>query len=208
MIGCVARLGSNGLSNLGSAVHIRDVVIKTSVISGPAVEINALVEKTDKASFPAKLRFDGTLVDATGKVVKTFTILANSTQADPTAIAFTTKIPVANPHLWSAETPYLYTLRLSLKNNATVLQQYNEPVGIREITWANGVLKLNGTPIKLKGANHHDLSPVNGRAITEAEMKKDLKLMHEANINFIRTSHYPPADPFLKLCDSLGLCDG
>lgn len=185
-------------------VHIRDVVVKTPVASGAAVEINALVEKTNEAQFSKQLNFTGQLVDASGKVVKRFTISPNAVQPDPSVVTFTTKIPVASPHLWSAESPYLYILRLSLKDNTTELQRYRQHVGIREITWANGVLKLNGVLIKLKGANHHDLSPVNGRAITEAEMRQDLKLMREANINFIRTSHYPPADPFLDICDSLG----
>ncbi len=186
------------------SIHIRDVVVKTSVISGAAVDITAFVENTDPVHVSGKLSFTGELLDASGKLVKSFNITANAAQPDPASVAFHAKIHVADINLWSAETPYLYTLHLSLKNNGKELQKYTQRVGIREITWSDGVLKLNGFPIKLKGVNHHDFSPVNGRSITEDEMKEDLKLMRQANINFIRTSHYPPADPFLDLCDAMG----
>ena len=99
---------------------------------------------------------------------------------------------------------------LYVHNGGILTRQRNEcqkhilHVGIREISWHNGILKINGLPIKLRGVNHHDLSPTNGRAVTEEEMCEDLRLMRKANINFIRTSHYPPQPRLLELCDSLG----
>jgi beta-galactosidase len=107
---------------------------------------------------------------------------------------------VKHPQLWTAETPALYTLELTLASG----QQVTERIGLREITVADGVLKLNGTPIKLRGVDHHDLWPVAGRVATEELMRRDLALMRAANINFIRTSHYPPHPRFLELCDELG----
>lgn len=66
------------------------------------------------------------------------------------------------------------------------------------------VLLLNGRPLKLRGVNQHDLDPLHGRAITEAQMRTDLALMKKANVNFIRTSHYPPHVRLLELADELG----
>lgn len=103
------------------------------------------------------------------------------------------------PHLWTAETPYLYTVSLRLKLNGQTVQTYNGKVGIREIAWDGGIYRINGRPVKFHGATHHDLSPVNGRSITDEEMKRDLQMMKDANMNFLRTSHYPPAPRLLEL---------
>lgn len=186
-------------------VHIKDVVVKTFVKQKNAsVDINAILENTAGVKFSKNLKLTGQLLDATGKTVKEFSISPDVKQNNPLALSFTQSVPVENAQLWSAENPYLYTLKLSLKDKSKEIQKYTDHVGIREISWNDGILKLNGMPIKLKGVNHHDLSPKYGRAITEPEMLQDLKLMREANINFIRLCHYPPQSRFLELCDSLG----
>jgi beta-galactosidase len=184
--------------------HVKDLVVKTYVGAKDAtLSVSALIENIT-GSAPAK----NTIVSAqlfgpNGKLVKAFTLDSKATQAGNTT-PFDQSVKITSPRLWTAESPYLYTLNISLKNGINELQQYRQKVGIREVTWTNGVLKLNGKPIKLRGVDHHDLSPVNGRSVTEKEMLKDLKLMHEANINFIRTSHYQPHPRFIELCDSLG----
>lgn len=183
-------------------VHIKDFVVQAFPDNGLAnIQLNAIVENTGAGEFPKDMQLAGKLIDASGKLIKTF---ITSAQTDEQKATFSAKIIVQKPKLWSAETPYLYTLRLSLRAGNAELQQCTETVGIRQITWNAGVLKLNGAPIKLRGVTHHDLSPVNGRSVTESEMLNDLKLMKQANINFIRTSHYPPQPRFLELCDSLG----
>jgi len=102
-------------------------------------------------------------------------------------------------HLWSAEDPFLYTLVLHCGG-----EWIAEPVGLREIHIENGVVMLNGQPIKFKGVNRHDSDPVLGPAVGMAEMLRDLRLMKQHNINAIRTSHYPNAPEFLRLCDRYG----
>ncbi|MGN1249830.1 MAG: glycoside hydrolase family 2 TIM barrel-domain containing protein, partial [Candidatus Spyradocola sp.] len=77
-------------------------------------------------------------------------------------------------------------------------------VGLRAVSIENKTVKLNGAPIKFRGANRHDSSPVNGFAVTFDEMLRDLTLMKQHNINAIRTSHYPNAPCFYELCDELG----
>ncbi len=132
----------------------------------------------------------GTLRTIDGQTVGEF---AFTSQTDTT-------ITVTHPQLWSAERPTLYTLELALASG----QQITEKIGLREVTIVGGVLQLNGRPIKLHGADHHDIWPVNGRVATEELMRRDLELMRAANINFIRTSHYPPHPRFLELCDEMG----
>ncbi|WP_163406905.1 glycoside hydrolase family 2 TIM barrel-domain containing protein [Flavobacterium ajazii] len=184
--------------------HLNDVTIKTFVNTNSAtVAVEAIVGKTIKR-FSKNLTLSAELIDAKGKLVKTVSIMADAQQLQNDLLSFNQKITVDTPQLWSAENPYLYTLRLTLKDKNTEIQQRTEKVGIREISWTDGVLKLNGIPIKLKGVNHHDLSPKNGRAITESELKEDLDLMRKANVNFIRLCHYPPQPRLLELCDSLG----
>lgn len=111
---------------------------------------------------------------------------------------------VENPHLWTAETPYLYTLVTTLEKQGEVLQKFENKFGFREISVDGNVLKLNGEPIKLRGVNAHSTDPFTVKVINDEDIKKDMKLMKEASINYIRTSHYPREPRFYELADSLG----
>lgn len=183
-------------------IHFKDVVLQTSLQSEKAsLSIKAIIEKTGVSSFPTHLSLWGELISADGKTIKAFNV---PIKPNDDVLTIEHVLTLDKPLLWSAENPYLYKVRLHLKDNSAIIQEYSEYVGIREVTWSKGIFKLNGTPIKLKGVTHHDLSPINGRAITETEIKQDLTLMRKANINFIRTSHYPPNPRLLELCDSLG----
>ena len=108
-------------------------------------------------------------------------------------------IPVENPTLWNAETPALYTLTLT-----TPGETIRQKVGIREVKSEKGVLYVNGQNIKFRGVNRHDSDPVTGYAVSVEQMKKDLRIMKEHNINAIRTSHYPNAPLFTQMCDEYG----
>ncbi len=112
---------------------------------------------------------------------------------------------VDSPELWTAETPLLYSLEISLFNKEEELQKLDQKIGIREVSIDGAVLKLNGKPVKLRGVDYHDLNPQTGKTFTRQQILKDLLLMKKANINFIRTSHYPPDRRRLDLCDSLGI---
>ncbi len=101
--------------------------------------------------------------------------------------------------LWSAENPYLYTLLLHCGD-----EWIAEKIGLREICIESGVVKINGQAIKFKGVNRHDSDPVLGAAVGRKEMLRDLRVMKEHNINAIRTSHYPNAPEFLRMCDEYG----
>jgi len=114
-------------------------------------------------------------------------------------------IPVPDAHLWNAEDPYLYELKLLLLQNGDTLQTLYRAVGIREVTIENGVLKINRSPVKFRGVCRHEIYPTVGRALREQHWQQDIRLMKEANINAVRCSHYPPHPRFLELCDQYGL---
>lgn len=114
-------------------------------------------------------------------------------------------IPVSDPHLWNAETPHLYSLKLELLKGGEVVQQLTEQIGIREVTIEDSFIKLNGEPITLRGVARHEIHPAVGRALREEHWKEDIRLMKAANINAVRTAHYPPHPRFLDLCDKYGL---
>ena len=111
---------------------------------------------------------------------------------------------VQNPRLWTAETPYLYTLCVYLKEKGRVLQSFKQRIGIREVSIDGNILKVNGTPVKLRGVTCHATDPVTVKVISEELTQKDMRLMKEASVNYIRTSHYPREPRFYELCDSLG----
>lgn len=106
---------------------------------------------------------------------------------------------ISNPVLWNAELPYLYKLEL-----ATEEEVIGEKVGVRTVTTTDGVFKINGVMVKLRGVNRHDSYPRTGSVASIEQITKDLHLMKRNNINCIRTSHYPNAPQFYQLCDELG----
>ena len=106
-----------------------------------------------------------------------------------------------NPILWTAETPNLYTVVVRGKTEYIPFR-----VGMRSVSISDkNELLINGTPVILKGVNHHDNHPEKGYCLNESEILNDLTLMKSLNINCVRTSHYPPSPVFLEYCDSLGL---
>lgn len=121
--------------------------------------------------------------------------------ADGISAARSLRFTVSDPHLWTAETPYLYTLKLYAAGEVIV-----QRVGLRTVAVsADGELCINGRPVKLRGVNHHDTDPETGWNVSTEDIRRDLTLMKQYNINTVRTSHYPPIPQFLELCDELGL---
>ena len=116
------------------------------------------------------------------------------------------EILVDNPHLWSAESPYLYTLHLQLKNHDNKsVESVTLKVGFRYIRIEEGRLTVNWQPIKIRGVNRHEHDPYTAHVMTEERMLQDLKLMKAANINAVRLAHYPNCPRWYELCDSIGM---
>lgn len=106
-----------------------------------------------------------------------------------------------NPILWNAEKPFLYTLQLE-KNGEIITFK----TGLRKVEISEKYeLLINGVAVKLHGVNHHDTDKFNGWYQTDDQLRKDLELMKEMNMNCVRTAHYPPTPKFIEMCDEIGL---
>ena len=112
--------------------------------------------------------------------------------------------PITQPQLWTAETPYLYTLNVYVREKGRTLQTFTQKIGLREVSIDGNILKVNGQPVKLRGVTSHSTDPQTVKVISDDLTLKDMRLMKEASINYIRTSHYPREPRFFELCDSLG----
>lgn len=112
---------------------------------------------------------------------------------------------VATPLKWNAEQPNLYKLILVLEKDGQALEQIERSVGFRSIEIRDRQLCVNGTRVKLAGVCHHEIDPLTGRADTMHHAEQDVKLFKSANLNFVRTSHYPCTQEFLDAADRYGL---
>jgi hypothetical protein len=114
-------------------------------------------------------------------------------------------LPVRAPRHWEAEHPARYLVEATLKAKGRVLDKVAQQIGFRQTEVRAGQLLINGQAVKIRGTCHHDSHPLLGRAVTEALTRQDLALMKEANLNSLRTSHYPPLPALLEGADELGL---
>ena len=144
-----------------------------------------------------------TLCDAEGKTVLNHTEEIEG--QDATDKKINKQFKIRSPHQWNAEDPYLYSLSIELLEGGEVVQTRRVNVGFREIRIEDGVLKVNGTGVKLRGVNRHEEHPDVGRATRREHWMEDILKMKQANINYVRCAHYPPAKGFIDLCDSLGM---
>lgn len=115
------------------------------------------------------------------------------------------KIPVENPVKWDAEHPNLYSLSVSVCQEGKELYSFTRKVGFRKIEIKGDKMFVNGKQVKLRGACRHDIHPLLGRTTTSELDSLDVMLFKEANMNFVRTSHYPPSEMFLEYCDRYGI---
>ncbi|MFV0426784.1 MAG: glycoside hydrolase family 2 TIM barrel-domain containing protein [Beutenbergiaceae bacterium] len=115
------------------------------------------------------------------------------------------EIAVADAQLWSAESPYLYTLVVELLDGATVIETLSTAVGIREFEIVDGLMQLNGMPLDIKGMNRGEMHPDLGQAMTEEVMRQDLVMMRQHGITAVRTAHYPAHPTLYRLADEIGM---
>lgn len=115
------------------------------------------------------------------------------------------QVDLAQVKPWSAETPQLYNLYVTLKKGNTVLEVIRQRVGFRHIEIKNGQLLVNGKAILIKGADRHELDPDSGYVVSVERMIQDIKIMKQLNINAVRTCHYPDDPRWYDLCDEYGI---
>jgi beta-galactosidase len=168
--------------------HICDLTVQTRLLPDNKAEVKVIAAVSGDQS-AVSMQIEG---------------LAPMQAAVANGVAELTQI-VLKPRLWSAEHPNLYSLDVDLKDSAgKTTEQIHRRVGIREVTIKDGILLVNGVPVKLTGICRHDVSAEDGTAVGEKLWRKDLTLMKAANINAIRTSHYPYGSGFYDLCDEMG----
>lgn len=173
-------------------VHIRDMQIRAlpdETLTQAALEIRTETWGEGKAKFVLSL--NGKVCLEEEKVLDVENIYAWQ---------------IDRPELWSAEKPVLYDLMITVyKKDGTVSEVIPQKIGFRRFEMKDHLMTLNGKRIVFKGANRHEFSSVSGRKVSEAELRKDLTVMKQNNINAIRTSHYPNSSLVYRLCDEYGL---
>ena len=166
---------------------IFDYFIKTEYTEEKAV-VTAEITYFDK-TVPTTV----SVMDHEGTVLSTKELIENHTCKTDAVLE------ISSPVLWNAENPYLYTIVFE-----TADEVITDRVGIRKICIEDCVVKINDRPIVFHGVNRHDSDPVTGPVISIEQLKKDMMLMKQHNINAIRSSHYPNAPYFYQLCDEYG----
>ena len=128
-----------------------------------------------------------------------------SGQATPSKLKVEATGQVSDPALWSAETPNLYTLKVSAYGKKDLAESASIDFGFRTVEIKDAQLLVNGKPILIKGVDRHELNENKGYVLSEADMIRDIRVMKELNINAVRTSHYPNDPLWYTLCDRYGI---
>ena len=147
------------------------------------------------------LKFD---VKTTGKAQATAKVIFDDGQIS-SEIDANHEIYLNQVKPWTAETPHLYTVLVTLKQGDKVLEVIKQRVGFRHIEIKGGQLLVNGQPILIKGADRHEMDPDGGYIVSVERMIQDIKIMKLLNINAVRTCHYPDDPRWYDLCDEYGL---
>lgn len=180
--------------------YINDFFVHPSLINNytdGTLNIDLTLNRTTKE----KLSVEVELIDNSNTIAKESCKLKS--EQNTTNIALRT---INNVRKWTAETPNLYDLRISLLNTkGELLESTVRKIGFRTSEIKNRQLLINGRPVTIRGVNRHEHSPYNGKIITKKEMIEDIRLMQLHNINAVRASHYPNHSIWYELCDKYGM---
>ena len=174
---------------------------------GNAVLYLKAAVKNHNASEIASCRLLLSLFDQTGQPVGEEPLISTVVDiAEGSEKSLFMQTAVANPLKWTAETPHLYTLLLTLSDeNGAVLEVRRSSFGFRKIEIKESRLLVNGKAVMLRGVNRHEFHPLFGHAVPMQITEEDIRLLKAHNINAVRTAHYPNSPGFYHLCDRYGL---
>jgi beta-galactosidase len=186
-------------------LHIRDFQVKTELDAQYRnADLAVSLKLSNRGKSAAVASVVGELLDPADHPKLRLQIKVNAPAEGETEA--TGSISVDNPLKWTAETPNLYKLLLTLKDSAgKILEVIPVNVGFRKVEIKNGDLLVNGQRILIKGVNRHEVDPDRGQAITVEGMLKDILVMKQHNINADRCCHYPNQPAWYDLCDEYGL---
>ncbi len=194
-------------------VHLRDFTVRTLLDDRYENAVLAIEAFIPRVANMSEYAVEATLFDPAGQAVFKAPISAqvsavNSWSMQPnvkTACAMLRQT-VEKPLLWTAETPHLYTLVLTLKDLTDKALDYEScKVGFRQIEIKHSVILLNGKRLVVRGVDRHEHHPERGRALTHDDMRREIILMKQLNFNAVRTSHYPDHTFWYELCDEYGI---
>ncbi|MBQ9891874.1 MAG: DUF4981 domain-containing protein [Bacteroidales bacterium] len=155
---------------------------------------------------PGTVSLEGTILSPEGDNVASFTAApARKAEKAGKNIVVRSSSKVASPKLWSAETPDLYTLKLTAKDKKGITESTSVTFGFRSVEIKDCQLLVNGKPILIKGTDRHELNPYRGYVVSEQDMIEDIRIFKQLNINAVRTSHYPNDPRWYSLCDKYGI---
>lgn len=187
--------------------HVRDFAVQTPLsadYTDGALQVRAWVE--NRAGAAATLTLRAALYDAKGRAVFEALVAEGVQVAAGEERLCELERVVERPDKWTAETPYLYTLVLTLHDaDGALIEAQSCRVGFRQVELREGKLFINGVPVLLLGVNRHDHDPERGKSVTREGMLVDILLMKQHNLNAVRTAHYPNDPYWLELCDRYGL---
>lgn len=184
--------------------HIRDFYVKSSLDENyKNGKLDIDFELINYKDAPVNnLHIEAALLDEGKEVLK----LEKHIDELDGKFTFTIGESIDSPKQWTAETPNHYTVLISLKNQENkLIEAISCKTGFRNVEIKDGLLKVNGTAISIKGVNRHEHDPLTGHYVDEASMIKDIKLMKQFNINAVRASHYPNHPRWYELCNEYGL---
>jgi beta-galactosidase len=187
-------------------LHVTDLQVRTDLDAAYTdAELQAEVHVRNGSSAAKTISVRAALLDAQGVEVGRASAKVERVPAGGTAAA-TMVQAVGAPKKWTAESPYLYTLVVSVVDEGgQVVEAIPQKVGFREVEMKDGQLKVNGRPILIKGTNRHEHDADTGHSATVEQMLRDVRLMKRHNLNAVRTSHYPNDPVWYDLCDQYGL---
>ena len=198
--------------------YVGGILRSVKLVVLPAIHVSRLHVETDFDSSyrDARLKVMATVVSHGGRDVKLNVHLTDplgqSVSLNPSSVAFSAdkleafvEIPVSSPMKWDAEHPNLYTLGAELIVQKSSVEKLERKIGFRKVERRKNKLYVNGDAVKLRGVCRHDTHPLWGRMTSPEQDERDAILLRDANVNFVRSSHYPPTESFLEACDWHGI---
>jgi beta-galactosidase len=185
--------------------HIRDFEVQTDLDANyrdATLKIKTSITNYSGKLNPGSVSLD--LLDSAGKAVRP--PQSSKFQGGAGEIEVLVSTPVINPKKWTAETPNLYKILLTLNDaGGKPIELIPFNIGFRKVEIRDARLFVNGQKVLLKGVNRHEHSPDTGHYLSRDLMIQDIKLMKQFNVNAVRTSHYPNDPEWYELCDRYGL---